>query len=234
MTEYDYAWDRLKEKPNVTIKMLKSLHIVPDCSDLQWKELPENDQLKISKWLNSHRPIWVLGKDRAKNAMSVKKSENKRFPEKYPEKSDTVFDEYETKKIPNIINESTQRLFNKICDKIKSFELNGTTPTGEKPRTMALQYSLARWFPECHVTPERQTGTSIPDIVIDNLIPIEVKYNSGNDVFNNIDEKCDRYLKNYNCMIVVMFKPRFDKSSYDKFVAGIRRKHGNVIQFILK
>jgi len=88
-----------------------------------------------------------------------------------------------------------------------------------------LQGHLKNKFPTSRV--EVQTGASRPDIIINN-IAIEVKGPTDDNAINSLPAKCIKYTKQYDYLIIVLFRPSFSHRNYDAIMEGIKKLHVNV------
>lgn len=84
------------------------------------------------------------------------------------------------------------------------------------------QIELNGWlksqFPAAEI--EIQTGYSRPDIVIDN-VAIEIKGPTKTRDLNTVMDKCQRYLQNYDHLIVVLFNVDVPADRYIEWLDGI-------------
>jgi uncharacterized membrane protein YuzA (DUF378 family) len=110
-------------------------------------------------------------------------------------------------------------LFYKVSTSIKKF-----TPLRKHKQEYGyhteLQGWLAREFPNTKV--EVQTGSSRPDIVIEN-IAIEIKGPTTPQDLISLQDKCSRYYQYYDRLIVVLFNPQYSKRRFEETERGIKK-----------
>ncbi|MGB7787290.1 hypothetical protein [Methanoregula sp.] len=75
---------------------------------------------------------------------------------------------------------------------------------------------------------EHQTGSSRPDIVIDNRIAIEVKGPTRSKDLVTVADKCNRYLQHYDNLIVALFEVDVNERFYDEWLKGIEDRYPEV------
>ncbi len=126
----------------------------------------------------------------------------------------------------------SESLFFRVIESIKKFESSNKWPSEEGYHGELIGY-LKLQFP--NVKAEHQTGSSRPDIVIEN-IAIEVKGPTDNRALDTLTTKCLKYSQHYAHFIIVLFEPRFSEPHYNEIYKGMRkylphveviRKNGN-------
>lgn len=87
-----------------------------------------------------------------------------------------------------------------------------------------LQIHIKAVFPDARI--EVQTGSSRPDIVVQN-IAIEVKGPTYPRDFQTIADKLMRYSQHYDTVIVVLFSLQVNERRYSEWERGIKKTFGN-------
>lgn len=115
-------------------------------------------------------------------------------------------------------------LLSQIIDKINTF-----TPSRKYKNEFGYHTELQGWlkshFPNSKV--EFQTGSSRPDIIIDN-VAIEVKGPTNNQALNTLTTKCLKYSNHYANIIIVLFEPSFSERNYHEILIGIKKSFPHV------
>lgn len=118
-----------------------------------------------------------------------------------------------------------ESLFNRVVKEIEEFR-----PAREELRNeYAYHLSLFSWlkktFPETEY--EKQKGHSRPDIVVGN-IAIEVKGPTDNQALITIADKCMRYSKYFQSLIVVLFEVHVNHERYEEWLSSLKSQFPNV------
>jgi hypothetical protein len=118
-----------------------------------------------------------------------------------------------------------ESLFNRVIKEIEDFR-----PAREQLRNeYAYHLSLFSWlnktFPETEY--EKQKGHSRPDIVVGD-IAIEIKGPTDTQALSTIADKCMRYAKHFQSLIVVLFEVHVNPERYEEWLEGLRRTFPSV------
>ena len=117
-----------------------------------------------------------------------------------------------------------RKLVNRLTNHIEAFTPSWNN-TYEQDYHRELQGYIKAVFPDARV--EVQTGSSRPDIVVQN-IAIEVKGPTYSKDLQTIADKLMRYSQHYDTVIVVLFNVQVNERRYSEWERGIRNTFGDV------
>jgi hypothetical protein len=117
-----------------------------------------------------------------------------------------------------------RKLVNRLTSHIEGFTPSWNN-TCEQDYHRELQGYLKAVFPDARV--EVQTGSSRPDVVVQN-IAIEVKGPTYTRDLQTIADKLMRYSQHYDTVIVVLFNVQVNERRYSEWERGIRNTFGDV------
>lgn len=122
-------------------------------------------------------------------------------------------------------SQKRERLFCLILKEIKNFvpSRNYTTEFGYHAE---LQGWLKSKFPKSKIV--IQLGSSRPDIVIGN-VAIEVKGPTTNKSLSMVTAKCIKYFRNYDRLILALFKPRYSDKACEETISGLQQYFPTVV-----
>jgi len=117
-----------------------------------------------------------------------------------------------------------RKLVNRLTSHIEGF-----TPlrdySNEWDYHRELQIHIKAVFPDARI--EVQTGSSRPDIVVQN-IAIEVKGPTHTRDLQTIADKLMRYSQHYDTVIVVLFSVQVNERRYSEWERGVKKTFGDV------
>lgn len=115
-------------------------------------------------------------------------------------------------------------LMHQVADRIKSFEPSQKWRT-EEGYQGELQGWLKSEFPESRV--EVRRGSSRPDIVIEG-IAIEVKGPTHHKDLQTVADKCIRYRRHFEDLIVVLFELRVNRRLFKEWNEGMKDQFDDI------
>lgn len=127
-------------------------------------------------------------------------------------------EEYQRKMAEREREAEARKLVNRLASHIEAFRPSWNN-TCEQDYHRELQGYIKGLFPEARV--EVQTGSSRPDIVVQN-IAIEVKGPTYSRDLQTIADKLVRYSQHYDTIIVVLFNVQVNERRYEEWERGIR------------
>lgn len=116
-----------------------------------------------------------------------------------------------------------RKLVNRLTSHIEAFTPSWNN-TCEQDYHRELQGYVKGLFPEARV--EVQTGSSRPDIVVQN-IAIEVKGPTYSRDLQTIADKLMRYSQHYDTVIVVLFDVQVNERRYSDWERGVKKTFGD-------
>ena len=141
----------------------------------------------------------------------------------YFEEKESITERYHPERNVRIKN-SNDELFQNVVSAINRFQ-----PCRKYHNEQGYHNELQQWmkaqFPSAKA--EHQTGSSRPDIVIGS-IAIEVKGPTRSQDLKTIADKCNRYLKYYDNLVVVLFEVDVKARFYDEWLSGIENRYSEV------
>jgi hypothetical protein len=117
-----------------------------------------------------------------------------------------------------------RKLVNRVMGHIEAFTPSWNN-TCEQDYHRELQGYIKAVFPDARV--EVQTGSSRPDIVVQN-IAIEVKGPTYTRDLQTIADKLMRYSQHYDTVIVVLFDVQVNDRRYEEWERGVKKTFGDV------
>ncbi len=126
--------------------------------------------------------------------------------------------------------ELKESLFYRVVESIEEFQ-----PKRRYKNEFGYHNELLGWLqrPFPNVEAEKQTGSSRPDIVIDN-IAIEVKGLANNRDLDTLSTKIMKYTNHYPYLVFVLFDSCFSEPHYDEILKGIERSFPDNVKIIRK
>lgn len=133
-------------------------------------------------------------------------------------------EEHQRKMAEREAEAEARKLVNRLTSHIVEFTPSWNN-TYEQDYHRELQGYIKAVFPDARV--EVQTGSSRPDIVVQN-IAIEVKGPTYSKDLQTIADKLMRYSQHYDTVIVVLFNVQVNERRYSEWELGIRNTFGDV------